>query len=224
MLFPSRLSAPMPGPSPSPWPTQTPEAREALVRALFARSIALKQRVMADHAAVIVDMAVLCLNALSGGGKILLCGNGGSAADAQHLAAELLVRLRADVNRPGLPALALALDSSSMTACGNDYGYEGFYARMTETLGRPGDVLLGLSTSGRSTNVVQALAVARQRGLKTIGLLGGEGQPAQAHCDVALVVPSSETGRIQEVHITAGHALVELVENGLLASGHLTLV
>ncbi|GEO82838.1 D-sedoheptulose-7-phosphate isomerase [Pararhodospirillum oryzae] len=206
-----------------PWPEQSPEARLDRVRSLFARSIAVKTTVMAEHAAVIVEMAEICHRALAAGGKILLCGNGGSAADAQHLAAELLVRLRAEVNRPGLPALALALDSSSMTACGNDYGYEGFYARMTETLGRPGDVLLGLTTSGRSPNVVAALARARQSGLRTIGFLGGSGKPALDHCDCALLVPSHETGRIQEVHITAGHALIELVEDALLACGHITL-
>ncbi|WP_051013573.1 SIS domain-containing protein [Pararhodospirillum photometricum] len=205
--------------------TSSPRSFEASldhVRALFQRSIALKTEVLHDHAPVIVRMAGVCEEALAMGGKILLCGNGGSAADAQHLAAEFLVRLRSEVNRPGLAALALALDPSSLTACGNDYGFEGYFARMVETLGQPGDVLIGITTSGRSPNVVRALEIARRRGLHPLGLLGGTGQPALALCDEALVVPSSETGRVQEVHITAGHALVELVEDALLARRHIT--
>jgi D-sedoheptulose 7-phosphate isomerase len=164
-------------------------------------------------------MADVCVESIAAGGKLLMCGNGGSAADAQHLAAELLVRLRSEVDRDGIPALALALDSSSMTACGNDYSYEHFYERMTATLGQPGDVLLGLTTSGKSPNVLGALKAARAKGMKTVGFLGGDGGPALALCDVAFVVPSRETGRIQEVHITAGHALMEMIEDGLLERG-----
>jgi D-sedoheptulose 7-phosphate isomerase len=188
------------------------------VRDLFARSIELKRQVMEHHCGDVVAMAEVCVRSLSEGGKILMCGNGGSAADAQHLAAELLVRLRPSVNRAPIPAIALALDSSSMTACANDYSFDEFYARMVQALGRPGDVLLGITTSGKSPNVIRALQMARQIGMNTVGLLGGNG-PARDHCDAALVVPSSETGRIQEVHITAGHALMEVIEDALLARG-----
>src|SRR6185437_15464479 len=161
------------------------------------------------------------IEALANGGKLLLCGNGGSAADAQHLAAEMLVRLRPDVNRDGMPAIALALDSSSMTACGNDYSFEVYFERMTRALGRKGDVLIGITTSGRSPNVIKALHAARQMGIKTLGFLGGDGGVALAECDLALVVPSTETGRIQESHIAIGHALMELVEDGLIAREHI---
>lgn len=195
------------------------DRRIETVRGALRRSIELKQQVLETSPAVVIAMADAVVAAVKAGGKLMLCGNGGSAADAQHLAAELLVRLRPHVNRDGIPALALALDSSSLTACGNDYSYESFYARMTATLGRPGDVLLGITTSGRSPNVVAALQTARQRDVTTLGFLGGDGGPAAAHCDLALVVPSRETARIQEVHITLGHALMELVEDGLLASG-----
>ena len=189
------------------------------VRELLRRSIALKEQLVESHAERAVEIAEACAGCLARGGKLMLCGNGGSAADAQHLAAELLIRLRSQVNRDGLPALALATDSSSLTACGNDYDFESYYARMAETLGRPGDVLIGITTSGRSQNVVRALNVARRKGITTIGLLGGDGGPALAECDLALVVPSSETGRIQEAHIAIGHAVMELIEDRLLAAG-----
>ena len=191
-------------------------------RSLLEASIALKQQVMETQVDVIVRIAEAIYQSLRQGGKVLLCGNGGSAADAQHLAAELLVRLRPHVNREGIPALTLATDTSSLTACGNDYGFEVYYERMTRTLGRPGDVLVGITTSGRSPNVVRALRAARERGMVTIGLLGGDGGPALIECDLALVVPSTVTGRIQETHISVGHALVELVEDLLLEHGCLT--
>jgi len=191
----------------------------AHLRALFERSIAVKQQVMENHLAPIVAMADICTEALASGGKLLVCGNGGSAADAQHLAAELLVRLRPNVNRDGIPAIALTMDSSTLTACGNDYGYEELFERMVMALGRKGDVLLGITTSGKSANVNRALKTARERGLHTVGLLGCDGGASLALCDAALVVPSRETGRIQESHITAGHALMEMIEDGLLAKG-----
>lgn len=187
--------------------------------AIFKRSIALKTQVMESHLDKILAMTDVCVSALSQGGKLLICGNGGSAADAQHLAAELLVRLRPHVNREGIAAISLSMDSSTMTACANDYGYEELFERMVMTLGRRGDVLLGITTSGKSPNVVRALRTAKARGLHTIGLLGDNGGLALAECDVALVIPSNETGRIQECHITAGHALMELIEEGLLANG-----
>ena len=170
----------------------------------------------------IVLMAEAIFQSLRQGGKVLLCGNGGSAADAQHLAPELLVRLRPHINREGIPALALATDTSSLTACGNDYGFEVYYERMTRALGRPGDVLIGITTSGRSPNVVRALRAAREKGMVTIGLLGGDGGPALAECDLALVVPSTVTGRVQETQIAVGHAVMEPVEDLLMERGYLT--
>ena len=189
----------------------------AHVRELFTRSIAVKRQIVEAHTGVIADIAIRCADAIEAGGKLLLCGNGGSAADAQHLAAELLVRLRPHMNRSGIAALPLAIDSSSLTACGNDYSYDAYFERMTQALGRKGDVLLGITTSGKSKNIIKALAAARAMGMGTIGFLGGDGGDALAHCDLALVVPSHETGRIQECHITAGHAVMELVEDILLA-------
>jgi len=194
----------------------------AEVRSLFQASIALKRKVMETQADIIVRMAEAIYQSLRQGGKILLCGNGGSAADAQHLAAELLVRLRPDVNREGVPAFALAMDTSSLTACGNDYSFEAYYERMTRTLGKPGDVLIGITTSGRSPNVVRALRAAREKEMVTIGLLAGDGGPALTESDIALVVPSTVTGRVQEAHIAAGHALMQLVEDLLLEHGYLT--
>jgi len=192
------------------------------IKTLFQDSIALKQRVIQTQTETIAEMAKVMCQSVKKGGKVLLCGNGGSAADAQHLAAELLVRLRPHVNREGIPALALATDTSSLTACGNDYGFEAYYERMTRALGKPGDVLIGMSTSGKSLNVVRALHAAREKGIVTIGLLGSDGNPALAECDLALVVPSTVTGRIQETHITVGHALMELVEELLLENGYPT--
>src|SRR5690242_17767571 len=177
--------------------------RLSYLKAIFERSIAIKKSVMEEHLDKIVAMTDLCVPALAQGSKFLVCGNGGSAADAQHLAAELLVRLRPHVNRDGIAAINLAMDSSTMTACANDYGYEELFERMVAALGRQGDILLGITTSGKSPNVIRALKAARTRGLHTIGFLGGDGGPALNECDVALVVPSNETGRIQESHITA---------------------
>lgn len=197
---------------------EIPPDSPAKVKALFEASIAVKQLVLQNHVPDIVRIAEACAKAMLGGGKLLLCGNGGSAADAQHLAAELLVRLRPHINRQALPAIALAMDTSSLTATGNDYGFEVHYERMVQALGQPGDVLIGISTSGKSPNVTRALQAARQKRLVTVGLLGGAAQPALAQCDLALVVPSNETGRIQECHITAGHAIMELVEDAVLSS------
>ena len=194
----------------------------AQARTVFETSAAVKRAVLeGGHLDVLAAMAERTAAAVAAGGKVLLCGNGGSAADAQHLAAEFLIRLRSSVNREGVPAIALAMDSSTMTACGNDFGFDVLYPRMVEMLGRPGDVLIGITTSGRSPNVVQALAAARRRGLVTMGFLGGSGRPALDECDLAFVVPSSDTARIQEAHITAAHALAEMVEDRLIEIGHL---
>lgn len=190
------------------------------IRTLFEDSIALKQKILSTN---LLDqlsrMADMIADAIASGGRLYLCGNGGSAADAQHLAAELLIRLRSSVNRDSLPAMSLATDISSITACGNDYSFDDIFARPLAGLGREGDVLLGITTSGKSPNVIKALQTARQMNIKTVGFLGCSGLPASDLCDLAFVVPSMETGRIQEVHITAGHALMEAIEDRLLARG-----
>lgn len=151
--------------------------------------------------------------AVRAGGKLLLFGNGGSAADAQHLAAELVVRYQTD--RPAIAALALTTDTSALTACANDLGYEHVFSRQIEALGRPGDVAVGISTSGRSPNILAALAAARAGQLHTVGLTGSDGAAMQALCDVVLSVPSRVTARIQEMHIFLGHMLCKALEQRL---------
>ena len=154
--------------------------------------------------------AELVTTALGCGSKVLLCGNGGSAADAQHIAAELAGRLKRD--RKGLPALALTVNASVLTALANDYGYDMVFARQVEAIGAAGDVLVAISTSGASPNIVNALKEAKSRGLVTIGLMGPGGAPMEEYCDVAIRAPGSDTQRIQEVHIAIGHAICELAE------------
>jgi D-sedoheptulose 7-phosphate isomerase len=170
----------------------------------------LKDRLVAEQAGQVAAAARLLAGALKGGGKILLFGNGGSAADAQHLAAEFVNRFQ--IERPPLAALALTTDTSILTSIANDYDFLEVFAKQVRALGRPGDAALGLSTSGNSGNVVQALKVARQLGLKTLALSGGEGGPVAAAAELAIVVPSRSTPRIQEVHITIGHVLCDLVD------------
>jgi len=151
-----------------------------------------------------------CLASLAGGGKILFFGNGGSAADAQHLAAELVIRYR--YNRKALAALALTTDTSTLTACANDFSFEEIFSRQVEALGRPGDVAIGITTSGNSPNVLTALAVARDMGLVAAGLTGRDGGKMVGLADPLLIVPSTVTARIQEMHILIGHALCDRVE------------
>lgn len=172
-----------------------------------------KQCLTGTYLNTLVSMAEATVRAIKNGGKLMLCGNGGSAADAQHLAAELLVRLRSSVNRDAIPAISLVLDTSTITACANDYGYECLFERMVQGLGKPGDVLLGLTTSGRSANVTRALKTARERGITTLGFLGGDGGQTLQECDLSIVVPATDPNRVQEVHITLGHILMDLIED-----------
>jgi len=184
--------------------------------AMMLRSAELKRRIAVDLAAPVLGVVDACEAAYRAGGKLMFCGNGGSAADSQHLATEMLIRLRGTVERPSYAALALTLDPGALTAAGNDYGYERVFERPLRGLGRRGDVLFGITTSGRSPNVVRALHAAREMGIVTVGLLGGTGEPAAAACDHVLLVPDSETARIQECHIALGHAVLELLENRLV--------
>ncbi|MFC1673621.1 SIS domain-containing protein [Pseudomonadota bacterium] len=196
-------------------------ALQARAQQIFQESAATK-RAIADHddlLANLVEMARIAAASINQGGKVMLCGNGGSAADAQHIAAELLVRLRADRDRDALPALTLAQDTSTLTACSNDYGFAHIFERPLRAMGRKGDVLIGITTSGNSENVVQAMLAAREMGIAVLGLLGGNGGKALGLCDVSFIPPgTTDTGRIQEAHITAGHTLVELIEDVLDAS------
>jgi D-sedoheptulose 7-phosphate isomerase len=152
------------------------------------------------------------------GNKLLLCGNGGSAADCQHIAAELVIRLTHNLMRPALPAIALTTDTSNLTAGGNDIGFENVFARSVEGLGNEGDVLLAISTSGNSGNVIKAVEMAKSKGMATLGLLGGSGGKLKFTLDLSIIIPSSNVQRIQEGHITVAHIICELVENELYGS------
>ena len=153
------------------------------------------------------------MSKLKKGGKVMLCGNGGSAADAQHLAAEFLVRLRPNFNRKPLPAITLALDSSTLTACGNDYSYHDIFSRNLQALGQKNDILIVISTSGNSKNIINVLKKAKQMKIFSVGLLGKLGGKAKKYCNLPIIVPSNNTARIQETHIFLGHFIMESVED-----------
>ncbi|MBO9334277.1 MAG: D-sedoheptulose 7-phosphate isomerase [Roseiflexus sp.] len=176
-------------------------------------SIDVKRRTIETQAPVIVAIAERVVETFRRGGKLLLCGNGGSAADAQHIAAEFVSRFRRE--RHGLPAIALTTDTSILTAISNDYGYERVFARQVEALGRPGDMVIGISTSGISASVIAAMRAARNGGMATVGLTGASGGTLVDHVDLCLCVPSHNTARIQEVHITVAHVVCEIVERTL---------
>jgi len=163
----------------------------------------------------IIAAVNLLTDAFKNGGKLLLCGNGGSAADSQHIAAEFMIRLSHDLNRPAIPAIALTTDSSNLTAGGNDIGYENVFARNVEGLGNEGDVLIAISTSGNSKNIIKAVATAHFKNVKVVGFLGGSGGKLKELVDIPIVIPSTSTQRIQEGHITVGHIICELVERFL---------
>lgn len=164
------------------------------------------------------SIAMVCVNALTQGKKVLFAGNGGSAADAQHLSAELVSRLR--YNRPGLAAMALTTDTSALTAIGNDYAFENIFSRQVESLAQPGDVFIGISTSGKSPNIIKALASARERGVTTVGLTGAQVSFMQEHCDYVLGIPSRETPKIQECHIMFGHIICAIIEDVIFGAAY----
>ncbi|WP_018085581.1 D-sedoheptulose 7-phosphate isomerase [Desulfurispora thermophila] len=169
--------------------------------------------VVHDMAPSIEQFAKLMAKTLASGCKILLCGNGGSAADAQHIAGELVGRFLKE--RSPLPALALSVNSSVLTAIGNDYDFREVFARQVAALGCPGDLLVAISTSGNSPNVLRASEVAREKGMKIVGLTGGEGGKLKGLCDLCINIPSKSTPRIQEIHILIGHIVCQLVEEAL---------
>jgi D-sedoheptulose 7-phosphate isomerase len=181
----------------------------------FQQSLAALERATKDTALLTVasEIALAIIGALRTGHKVLLIGNGGSAADAQHIASEIVGRYRKE--RPGFAAIALTTDTSALTAISNDYGFEQIFARQIESLGRSGDVLLALSTSGRSPNILAALAAARRCGLVTVGLTGLKGTSLNDVCDHLFIAPSDDTPVIQQVHMTAAHAICDSVEHAL---------
>ena len=195
------------------------------VRQTFEDSISVKQEILDNESyEVLIEAGNIIANSISKGGKLLLCGNGGSAADAQHLAAEFLIRLTSGVNRESIPALSLAQDTSTLTACINDYGSDDIFKRVFSALSSKGDILLVISTSGNSRNIIETLKLAKERDIFSLGFLGNEGGEALQYCNSSLIVPSKVTARIQESHITAGHALLQYVEDLLLENGWLNKV
>jgi D-sedoheptulose 7-phosphate isomerase len=182
---------------------------ELLTRSLREHLEAI-QSLIDSKVSEIEQAGVLICKTLGAGNKVLLCGNGGSAADAQHIAAELVGRYEQE--RRSFPAIALTTDTSALTALSNDYGYDEVFARQVQGLAIAGDLLIAISTSGKSPNVIKAAEKARTIGCKVIGLTGCSGEPLASHCDIAIVVPSERTSRVQEAHITIGHLWCEMVD------------
>jgi len=179
---------------------------------LLALSEAVHDEALLRTASAIADTVVAALEA---GRKLLLAGNGGSAGDAQHLAAEIVGRYKID--RPGWPAIALTTDTSALTAIANDYGFAEVFARQVEALGQPGDVFWGLSTSGSSANVIKAFETARAKGLSTVGFTGAKGAAMADHCDILLMAPTADTPVVQQIHIMVGHAICDAIEHAMTA-------
>ena len=195
------------------------KVKNAIQESLDLKKLVLHQKLYK----ILVEMGELVVKSILNGGKVLICGNGGSAADAQHLTAEFLIRLTSEVNREGIPAISLLQDSSTFTAAINDFEPKYLFKRNLQTLAKPEDILLAISTSGKSENIVQVLKTAKEIDIKTLGFLGSGGGKSLKYCDLSFIVPSNKTARVQEVHITAGHALIEYVEGRLIQEGFLKL-
>ena len=183
------------------------------IKDIIIESIQMKEELLRSHVTQIKEISDIVIDALKKGGKVMVFGNGGSASDSQHIAAELVGRFKKD--RSALPAIALTTNTSIITAIANDYGYEAVFAKQVEALGQKNDVAIGISTSGKAKNVVMAIKQAKKIGMKTIALTGADGGELVKLADTSLVVPSSVTARIQEAHITIGHIVCELVEQAL---------
>jgi D-sedoheptulose 7-phosphate isomerase len=164
---------------------------------------------------ILADIAILCADTIHIGGRLFFCGNGGSAAESQHLATELVVRLSADKTRPALPAMALTTDTSTLTACSNDFGFDAVFARQVEAHLRKGDILFLLSTSGRSPNLIEAAKASHEKYGVNIGLLGNHDTPLDEHLDIALHIPSDNAQRVQEAHLLCGHLIIQSIESQL---------
>ncbi|MBI4535576.1 MAG: D-sedoheptulose 7-phosphate isomerase [Ignavibacteriae bacterium] len=187
-------------------------ARQAFIQDELKASAATKIKIFEQCADKIIKAVDTIISALNQKKKLLFCGNGGSAADSQHLATEFVIRMNPNIKRPGIPAIALTTDSSMLTAGANDIGYDNVFARAVEAIGAAGDVLIGISTSGKSESVNLAFKMAKSKGMATIGFLGKDGGASKDLVDVAIIVPSNDTQRIQEGHITIGHIICGLVE------------
>ncbi|MBK7412650.1 MAG: SIS domain-containing protein [Ignavibacteria bacterium] len=188
---------------------------ERRIADLIAESVATKQQLASERTSDIRICGEMLATCAASNRLIMFCGNGGSAADSQHLAAELVVRLRGGIERRAIAALALTVDSSVLTAGGNDYGFDNVFKRQVEAFGTEGDVLVAITTSGTSKNIVMAVEEAKKRGVLTIGLLGGTGGILKDMCDASVVVPSTVTARIQESHILIGHIWCEMIEEAI---------
>jgi len=186
--------------------------RENFIEESLKESSQIKIEVLKKCYEDINKAADLIVEAIKNGNKLMLCGNGGSAADCQHLATEFMIRLSHEIKRNAIPAIALTTDSSNLTAGGNDIGFENIFARNVQGLGKEGDILIGISTSGNSKNIINAVHTAKEKGIKTICLLGQGGGLLKNECDLSIVIPSSNVQRIQESHITIGHILCEITE------------
>ena len=188
-----------------------------IIQQTLSDSAALKTLIAEQCMADIGEAALLMAGVFRKGGMALLCGNGGSAGDAQHIATELVVRLSARMDRDALPAMALTTNSSTLTACGNDYGFDRIFSRQVEAFGAKNGLFVGISTSGNSANVQRALEAAQKKSMASISLLGGNGGSMKGIADVDILVPHTDTARIQEGHITIGHILCDIVERELYA-------
>jgi len=183
------------------------------IKDILLESIQVKEEILHTRIGQVLEIAELVVDSLKKNGKVMLFGNGGSASDSQHIAAELVGRFKKD--RPGLAAIALTTNTSVLTSLANDYGYEIVFARQIEALGQKNDVAIGISTSGKAKNVAAGIKQAKKMGIKTVALTGGDGGELAKLADTSLVVPSNITARIQEAHITIGHIICELVEQAL---------
>ena len=184
------------------------------IRDIIKDSIAVKEALAAKETAAIARAAAAIAKSVKSGGKLMVFCNGGSAADSQHMVAEFVGRFKKE--RKALAAIALTTNTSTLTAVGNDYGYDATFSRQVEALGRKGDVAVGISTSGNSKNVIEAIRKARSSGILTIGLIGGAGGLLKGECDISIIVPSTNTPRIQESHLLIIHAICELVEEEMI--------
>jgi D-sedoheptulose 7-phosphate isomerase len=192
--------------------------KEKFITDSLNESAETKQKILQHCKDDILRAVDILTNTFKNNNKLLLCGNGGSAADCQHIATELVIRLSHHINRPALPAIALTTDSSNLTAGGNDIGFDNIFARSVEGLGNKGDVLLAISTSGNSENIIRAVKKAKEKRMKIISLLGGSGGKLKDIVDLPVIIPSSNVQRIQEGHITVAHIICELVEEELYGS------
>ena len=185
------------------------------IKLIFEESISLKTKCLNQGLDVISLIGDEACKTIQNKGKIMFCGNGGSASDAQHLVAEMLIRLRPTKNREGIAAISLAQDTSTITACGNDYGFDTLYERTLRSLGKKEDCFIGISTSGNSKNVINAIKKAKEKSMITIGFLGKNKTIMNDYCDITINIPSDDTARVQESHIKLGHIICQIVEDKL---------